>query len=145
MDTARVFTCRRCGGCCRGDGGIFITTGEAEEAGRVLNLDPEGFIRLYTEIRHGLLSLKTGDDGWCLLRDMATGGCRIHAVKPVMCRDWPFFQAPLLHLEAFQNIKNFCPGINPEATWDDFKKFHRIYIKNSPPPSHLYYLLSHRD
>jgi len=141
MNTREVFTCRLCGACCRGQGGIYILKDEAEEAGKLLGLSSEDFTRRFTEPKHGLLSLKTGPEGYCLLRDPESGRCRIHKVKPVMCRDWPFFMAPLNYSEAFENIKDSCPGIHPMARWESFKEFHRIYVKSSPPPSHLYALI----
>jgi Fe-S-cluster containining protein len=138
MKTQDVFDCQVCGVCCQGQGGIFITRDEAPGPAKLLGLTTEEFIRLYTEPRHGLLSLKIDDDGYCLLHDKQHHTCRIHAAKPPMCRDWPFFWGMLNNEEAFLAAKNNCPGIRPNVTWEEFKAWHKKHIKTMPPKSYIW-------
>ena len=39
-----VFQCRRCGACCKGQGGIYLRPDQAEEAGRLLGLSAREFM-----------------------------------------------------------------------------------------------------
>lgn len=142
MDLAQVFSCRRCGACCKGQGGIYLRSDQVEAAARGLGLAPEEFRRRYTKAQHGLLALKTGPEGYCLLREPESGACLIHEAKPAMCRAWPFFSGPLASPEGFTPVKNACPGIHPEATWEDFVAYHRAFIQTEPPRSHLFQLQS---
>lgn len=125
-----------CAACCQGQGGIYFSPEQAAQAAALLGLPAEEFTARYTRPAHGLLGLGTGDDGRCLLH--APGqGCLVHEKKPWACRSWPFFHGPLSSPEGFLAVKNFCPGIHPQATWEDFKAFHARYIGVDPPPSHL--------
>ena len=133
-----VFDCQCCGVCCRGDGGIFIKPDQAAGPARILGISEEEFIDRYTEPRHGLLSLRSGEDGYCLLHDQETHTCRIHEAKPPMCRDWPFFFGMLDHPSGFEAAKNNCPGIRPDATWEEFVAWHRENIGRMPPKSYIF-------
>ena len=132
-----VFKCRICGECCRGEGGIFIRAEDAAAPARLLGLSADEFIRRFTRPRHGMLSIKTDADGYCLMADRENKTCRIHQAKPAMCRDWPFFHGPLNDKDAFEDAKAACPGIDPEATWEEFVQYHRVHIKIMPAQSYF--------
>ena len=137
MKNKKVFECRCCGTCCQGQGGIFIPPEEAAGLARILGLRPEEFIELFTTPKHGLLSIKTDEDGFCLLLDREKNICRVHEVKPVMCRDWPFFYGPLKSRQGFEEARVACPGINPDIDWEDFVEYHRTHIRTMPPITYL--------
>ncbi|MBW2090769.1 MAG: YkgJ family cysteine cluster protein [Deltaproteobacteria bacterium] len=138
MALREVFNCRRCGACCQGQGGIYIRPDDAVEIGRVLGLSADQFVRCYTEPRGERLALKTGPDGFCLMYDAEIRGCRIHEVKPVMCRAWPFYLAPLRDRHEFEIVKNNCPGIKREAGWEDFVAYYRAHQDALPLPSEIF-------
>ncbi len=110
----------------------------------LLGLSEEEFTRTYTEPRHGVLSIKTDLDGFCLFHDRETHFCLIHGSKPRMCRDWPFFYGPLASRQGFEDAKNACPGINPEATWEDFVECHRRLGGEMPPRTYIPCLIAGR-
>ena len=136
MKLEEVFICKRCGACCQGQAGILIRIGEVQPLARILDLSAEEFIRRYTEPCGILHSIKVGPDGYCLLREEDSGKCLVHEAKPAMCRHWPFFFGPLKFREGFEPVKNFCPGIHSEASWEDFIAFHRKFIRDEPPRFH---------
>ena len=103
-----------------------------------LGLPTEEFVREYTFPRHGLLAFKVDAEGYCLMHDYQTHGCLIHPVKPVMCRDWPFFPAPLKYPEEFEVIKRSCPGLHRRASWESFVTFYEKIFKRPPPTPYLY-------
>ncbi|MBF0529461.1 MAG: YkgJ family cysteine cluster protein [Deltaproteobacteria bacterium] len=132
-----VFNCRQCGVCCQGEGGIFLEPDQAHGPARLLGLTTSEFVIRYTEPRHGLLSIRTAPNGYCVFHDPEKHLCRIHQAKPEMCRDWPFFFGPLNDPNGFEVAKNNCPGINPEVGWEDFRDWHRAHIGDQPPRSYI--------
>ena len=46
--------------------------------------------------------------------------CRVHPVKPFICRQWPFLPALLVDPEELEQAKGACPGINPACSPEDF-------------------------
>jgi len=57
-------------------------------------------------------------DGVCVF--MEDNRCRVHPVKPFICRQWPFLPALLVDEEEFEAAKGACPGINPDCRHEDF-------------------------
>ncbi len=138
MRTEKIFECRCCGDCCRGEGGIYIQVDEARAPAQLLGLTAEQFIERYTEPKYGQLSLKTDQDGYCLLHDREKHFCRIHQAKPPMCSDWPFFSTMLDDKDGFEEAKAACPGIPKDLTWEDFVAYHKKHIGKRPPDSYIF-------
>ena len=133
-----VFDCQCCGVCCRGEGGIYLPREDAPGPAGLLGISVEEFIREYTRPQYGQLALRTDEQGFCLFHDHETHRCRIHQVKPRMCRDWPFFWGALNNRQGFEDAKDACPGICPETDWEDFKAYHRDAIRVQPPRSYIF-------
>lgn len=87
---AQEFVCKRCGACCRVPGYVRITDADADALAEALGLSPEDFLETYTELspsRTGLV-LKSPPEAPCMfLTDENL--CRVHAVRPQQCRDYP--------------------------------------------------------
>lgn len=85
-----TFQCRRCGNCCRAPGYVRLREGEAEALAAHLGLDERTFVDRFTDLTRSRtgLTLKEEADGRCVLLTEA-GLCRVHAVKPRQCRDFP--------------------------------------------------------
>lgn len=114
-----VFSCRQCGECCLGERGILVTDREALALADFLGLKPNDFCRLY------LVDTPAGPqvaavEGACVF--LTGGRCRVHPVKPRICREWPFLPALLAHADEFEAAKEACPGIEPGAQHEDFVK-----------------------
>jgi hypothetical protein len=133
-----VFDCQICGECCHGEGGIYLEAEKAPAAAALLGIGPAEFIARFTEPKYGMLGIKTGPDGFCLFHDRDRKICMIHAAKPGMCRDWPFFHANLVSPQAFEEAKQACPGIVRDATFEDFVAWHREKIGRMPPRSYIF-------
>jgi Fe-S-cluster containining protein len=81
--------CARCGNCCRWPGYVRVLPDEVEGISRFLGLAPAAFTGQYTRLlpaRTGL-SLTETATGACVF--LEGNACRIHAVKPRQCRDFP--------------------------------------------------------
>jgi Fe-S-cluster containining protein len=119
-----------CGECCFGEGGIFLTDGEIERIARFLELSLEQFVAVCCETRHGRLYISTEKDGFCLFYKKGKG-CAIHPVKPHRCELWPFYEVLLRDEEAWRIAMDACPGLNPQASHEDFT---RQYWEEFPEP-----------
>jgi Fe-S-cluster containining protein len=113
-----VFQCQQCGDCCHGKGGIYVTPEEAAELAGHLNLPLDEFSRRYLEVSALGVGLATAE-GLCVF--LGEGNyCRVHAVKPFICRQWPFLPALLVDPEELEQAKGACPGIDPGCRHEDF-------------------------
>ena len=116
---APVFQCRQCGDCCAGRGGIFVKPREVEEMAALLGLPVKEFRRRYVEASQMGPRLGIADNGFCVF--LLEGNlCRVHAVKPFICRQWPFLPILLVEPDELEHAKGACPGINPTCSHEDF-------------------------
>ena len=113
-----VFQCRQCGDCCVGRGGILVKPDEVEAMAALLALSVPEFCRRFVEAS-ALGPRLTVADGVCVFL-MAGGLCRVHPVKPFICRQWPFLPAILMDPDELEHAKGACPGINPACSHEDF-------------------------
>ncbi len=116
-----VFDCRQCGDCCAGRGGIHVKPREVEEMAALLNMPVEDFCRAYVESSALGPRLMVADNGFCVFL-MEGNLCRVHPVKPFICRQWPFLPALLADPDELEHAKGACPGINPECSHEEFVK-----------------------
>jgi uncharacterized protein len=115
-----VFHCQQCGDCCVGRGGIFVRPDEVSAMAVLLALPVGEFNRLFVEASPMGPRL-TVADGVCVFL-MPGGVCRVHPVKPFICRQWPFLPAILLDPDELENAKGACPGLDPACTHQDFRE-----------------------
>lgn len=113
-----AFTCRRCGNCCQGQGGIVLTAADVHRLCRHLNTDPASFAGAYVETVNGKDRLRTNDQGWCIF---FADGCAVHPAKPTICRAWPFFRGNMVDASSWAMAQDACPGINPKPGHAGFK------------------------
>ena len=59
------------------------------------------------------------DTGVCVFLQ-AGNLCRVHPVKPFICRQWPFLPALLVNADELEHAKGACPGLNPACTHEEF-------------------------
>jgi len=118
LDKSTVFQCRQCGDCCAGRGGIHVKPDEVAAMAALLHMPAAEFSRCFVEASPMGPRL-TVADGVCVFL-MAGGFCRVHPVKPFICRQWPFLPALLVDPDELENAKTACPGINPACSHGDF-------------------------
>ena len=117
----KAFVCRMCGNCCYGKGGIIVKSDEVERISRSMELGPEPFRSDYCTETDGTLSIISGKDGFCIFYD-ETEKCLINTVKPEICSLWPFFPANIKDKDSWELVKDACPGINKECSFEEFVK-----------------------
>jgi len=113
------FSCRMCGQCCYGEGGITVEADEIERIASFLGMETEAFRTACCELRFGGLSIRCDDEGKCLFFEPGRG-CRIHTVKPRRCARWPFYPALLNDRAAWAEAMDACPGINRNCSHEAF-------------------------
>lgn len=111
-DFEALFECRRCGACCRGYGGTYVSEPEIEAISRYIDSDPRRFIAEYCDFSGTKPVLAQKKDGFCVFWDQL---CTIHPVKPQMCRRWPFLESILVDPNNWQIMADSCPGIRSDA------------------------------
>jgi Fe-S-cluster containining protein len=121
-----VFTCRRCGSCCKGYGGTYITESEIDNICRYLGMVRKQFMKRCCQISGGNPIIAQGENGFCIFWDQL---CRIHPVKPQMCRRWPFIESILVDAGNWQSMAASCPGMRTDISDDQIQKCVRSVIK----------------
>lgn len=81
--------CQRCTACCRWPGEVRVTDDEIRRMAEHLGLEERDFIERHMRLREDRrgIVLKDQPDGSCSF--LADGACRVQAVKPQQCRDFP--------------------------------------------------------
>jgi len=105
--------CQGCPGyCCRGESGnVWVDQQEIIRICDFLNINSIDFIQKYLNRIGARLSIKerfTGHDYECVFFDSSKRRCSIYAVRPIQCRQFPFWDHFRRHKE--QVIRE-CPGI----------------------------------
>ena len=114
-----VFDCQQCGDCCSGRGGVHVQPQEVEAMAELLSMPVEDFCSNYVEASTTGPRLTVAANGFCVFL-MEGNLCRVHPVKPFICRQWPFLPALLVNPDELEHAKGACPGINPNCTHEEF-------------------------
>lgn len=105
----RLFECTRCGDCCKGFGGTYLTAADMDAIAAFIGVPVAEFKTAYC-VPSGLRYVLTqGADGYCIFYN---GNCRIHSVKPCMCRQWPFIPGLLVDINNWRMMASVCPGMH---------------------------------
>jgi len=112
-----AFSCRRCGHCCQGTGGIVLAAKDRARLAVHLGMSIDAFVAAHVSRRGGKFHLKTRDDGFCVFFDQ---GCSVHLARPDICRAWPYFRGNLLDASSWEMSHEYCPGINPDIPHAQF-------------------------
>ncbi len=106
-----LFDCKQCGDCCKGYGGTFVTPEEIFSISAFLREAPDRFVEKYCQMSGKKPVLAQAETGYCLFWD---GLCRIHPVKPRMCRQWPFILSLLTDVQNWRIMARDCPGMRTD-------------------------------
>ena len=107
-----IFKCQKCGDCCKGYGGTFLTHEDILAIAKHIKTDPRSFIADYCQLSGDKPILTQGKSGYCIFWNKQ---CLIHPVKPRMCKAWPFLNSVLVDLENWHIMAASCPGIRSDV------------------------------
>jgi len=121
------FSCLACGRCCKGTPGyVFFDEWEGKRMAEFLGLDFVAFLRKYARrLEDGRWSLREfvrGDYRCVFLKD---DRCLIYPVRPLQCREYPFWDSILVSPDKWYREMRRCPGIGQGREWsmDEIREF----------------------
>jgi Fe-S-cluster containining protein len=106
------FACHQCNNCCRGaqPGYVYVSPQQIERAAHFLELGIRAFKKKFvTKDEEGDPVFHMKPNGDCIFWDE---GCTIYPVRPRQCRTFPFWPENLESRQAWQELKQFCHGID---------------------------------
>ena len=115
-DLKRLFACTCCGYCCQGETTVSLDDNDIYQMTRELKLEPAELEKRYLRRTKQEVQMKTVD-GHCVFYQ---NGCSVHGGRPWRCRQWPLVPAILTDEANFNIIKESCPGITRELSYDQF-------------------------
>lgn len=127
----QVFDCTRCGDCCRGFGGTYLSESDVSSICEHVSVDRDTFIKEYCSRSGSRLVLRQRPDGYCIFWDRL---CTIHPIKPRMCRQWPFLRSVLVDEINWRSMASMCPGIRAGADMDQVRACIEDCTQTEPDP-----------
>ncbi len=108
-----IFECQKCGQCCLGFGGTYVTPEDVQSISAYLGIGSEEFVSRYLAPSGNRRVLVQGKDGKCIFFN---GLCSIHPVKPKMCKAWPFIKPVLADVFNWKIMAGSCPGMKTDVS-----------------------------
>ena len=115
-NVTEIFECQQCGHCCQGETTVSLDEQDVERMVKHLNITKELVASQYWKITGSVIQMKT-IDGHCIFYD---NGCTIHTGKPWRCTEWPLHPSILSDTMNFETIRESCPGINRDISYEEF-------------------------
>ena len=115
---ADIFTCSRCGYCCQGETTVSLDEKDQERMIKKLGLSREKVRDKYWRVTNNVVQMKIVDHH-CIFYNEDTG-CTVHEGRPWRCGQWPLHPSILADENNFLTIRESCPGINKELSYDEF-------------------------
>lgn len=115
---ADIFVCARCGYCCQGETTVSLNEEDQERMVAVLGRTRDEVRNAYWRITGSVVQMKI-TDGHCIF--FCEGeGCSVHQGRPWRCGQWPLHPSILTDRNNFETIRESCPGINRNLSYEDF-------------------------
>lgn len=111
-----IFRCRECGHCCQGQTTVSLNADDLRRMADFLGLTIEALKEKYLRETNGVVQMKIVDNH-CIFYN---GGCTVHPGKPWRCTEWPLHPSILSDRVNFETIKESCPGINRNLSYEEF-------------------------
>lgn len=114
VSVARInfrFECQSgCVNCCARPGDVFLTAEDHSRIADYLSLGEAEFSDRYCapEDEQGLRLSNPSQTSCHFLEE---SGCRIHEVKPLQCRTFPFWPETVGTRKAWKGLSGYCPGV----------------------------------
>lgn len=118
VSSAMIFDCQKCGDCCQGYGGTYLTPEDVDAIADYLGMNPEILLADYCSLSGGKPLLAQGENGYCIFWDRV---CRIHPVKPRMCKAWPFIESVLVDTRNWAAMAGACPGMRTDFSEEQIR------------------------
>ena len=113
-----IFKCTMCGYCCQGETTVSLDDEDQRRMIAKLDMPREEVEEKYWRITGSVVQMKIVD-GHCIFYDEETG-CTVHEGRPWRCGQWPLHPSILSDENNFETIKESCPGINRDLSYEEF-------------------------
>ncbi len=114
----KIFECTQCGFCCHGETTVSLDQNDQKRMVEELGLSAEEVASKYWQINGSTVQMKT-IQGHCIFYD---SGCSVYQGRPWRCAQWPLVPALVDDENNFITIRESCPGINKNMSYQDFKE-----------------------
>ncbi len=111
----QVFQCTQCGQCCQGQTTVSLDQDDQRVMLKHLGISREEALQTVWREKDGQIQMRT-QDGHCIFY---VQGCSIHGAKPKRCKQWPLIPAIIRDYDNFLIIRNSCPGILREISYEE--------------------------
>ncbi len=115
-DLKEIFECTRCGYCCQGETTVSLDEKDQKRMVKALGLFEAEVREKYWRVTGTVVQMKVVD-GHCIFYDE---GCTVHLGRPWRCAEWPLHPSILTDSYNFETIRESCPGMNPEISYETF-------------------------
>ncbi len=117
---SNIFACTRCGCCCQGDTTVSLDQDDQQRMIAELGLSRQQVEEKYWRISRSVVQMKTVDNH-CVFYQQGSG-CSVHVGRPWRCGQWPLHPSILDDENNFHTIRESCPGLNKELSWEEFSR-----------------------
>ena len=111
-----IFQCSRCGYCCQGETTVSLDENDRKRMVEYLGMSEEEVREKYWRVTGNVVQMKVVD-GLCIF---FVEGCTVHEGRPWRCAQWPLHPSILGDENNFKTIRESCPGINQEISYEEF-------------------------
>ena len=113
-----IFTCARCGYCCQGETTVSLDQDDQARMQAKLGLSREEMEAKYWRVTKGVVQMRIVDHH-CIFYSPEQG-CAVHEGRPWRCGQWPLHPSILTDENNFRTIRESCPGIKQDLSWEEF-------------------------
>jgi Fe-S-cluster containining protein len=121
-----IFVCARCGYCCRGETTVSLDEDDQQRMAAGLNMEREDVEAQYWRVTGNVVQMKT-IDGHCIFFQEGRG-CTVHEGRPWRCGQWPLHPSILGDRNNLETIRESCPGLNKELSYEEFCEILRCLL-----------------
>ena len=115
-----IFVCAKCGYCCQGETTVSLDEDDQQRMVKELGMVRESVQEKYWRVTGTVVQMKIVD-GHCIFYDEKKG-CVVHQGRPWRCGQWPLHPSILTDRNNFLTIRDSCPGINKELSYEEFRE-----------------------
>lgn len=130
-DLKKIFQCSQCGFCCQGETTVSLDENDQQRMVRALDKPVEEVADRFWRITGSIVQMKTVQ-GHCIFYDE---GCTVYHGRPWRCRQWPLVPALLEDENNFLIIRDSCPGINRDLSYEEFREILARLLSDEPRSS----------
>ena len=117
-DLDEIFRCTQCGFCCHGETTVSLDDDDQQRMIAALAKPGNEVAAQFWRITGSIVQMKTVQ-GHCIFYD---NGCTVYHGRPWRCKQWPLVPALLEDENNFLIIRESCPGISKELSYQEFRE-----------------------